>query len=184
VNALAVPYGACNEYVREISGKAGYELLFTVDGQKIGADTPSNALGRYMIESNKPKVFADAIVFESGGSNSPQAIVTLKAIKTEPEDGAVLRNPPMALRADLGSFGAIDPGSVTMRMSGAGALPAMYDPQAKTIAYQSGKPLKAGKYAVIVSATCEGKKVEGRWSFVIEPGRESAPMSAVKVSKR
>ncbi|MDB6173676.1 MAG: Polysaccharide deacetylase [Chthoniobacteraceae bacterium] len=182
VIALAVPYGGCNEHIKETSAKAGYELLFTVDGQKIGAETPSNAVGRYMIESNKPKVFADAIVFDSGGSGAGPAAVAVKALRTEPEDGAILSVPPMTLRADLGSFGVIDPGSVTMRMSGTGPLPAVYNPQTKTIAYLPVKPLKADKYAVIVSATSQGRKVETRWTFVVEQGH--SPISVLTVQKR
>ena len=63
VNCFAVPYGFYNEHVKEVAIKAGYEALFTVYGQKLTYGSPMDSLGRYMIEANKPKVFADAIDF-------------------------------------------------------------------------------------------------------------------------
>ena len=71
VNCFAVPYGFYNEHVKEIAMKAGYEALFTVYGQKLTYGSPTDSLGRYMIEANKPKVFAEAVNFSgmaTGGS--------------------------------------------------------------------------------------------------------------------
>ncbi len=169
MKALAVPYGAYNERVKEVCRKAGYDALFTVNGMKIGYGTPLNEMGRYMIEANKPNVFSEAIVFEGTKSGSEPSVVVIKSLRSDPADGAVLRFPPPVLRVELGNFGVIDPGSVSMRLSGAGTVPALYDPQSKTIAYQPVKPLGADKYTVIVTATSQGKRMETRWSFTIEP---------------
>src|SRR4029078_13043496 len=73
VNCFAVPYGFYNEHVKEVAMKAGYEAMFTVYGQKLKYGSPNDSLGRYMIEGNKPKVFADAINFggETTGGSVP-----------------------------------------------------------------------------------------------------------------
>jgi peptidoglycan/xylan/chitin deacetylase (PgdA/CDA1 family) len=57
VNCYAVPFGNYNEHVKELARNAGYEAMFTVYGQPITFTSPMDALGRYAIEANKPKVF-------------------------------------------------------------------------------------------------------------------------------
>ncbi len=61
INCFAVPFGIYNEHVKEIARNAGYEAMFTVYGQPITYTSPMDALGRYAIEANKPKVFEDAV---------------------------------------------------------------------------------------------------------------------------
>jgi peptidoglycan/xylan/chitin deacetylase (PgdA/CDA1 family) len=64
VIALALPYGLANDHVREVAGKAGYEMVFTVNGEKAGFSTPMEALGRYVVQANQPKLFKVATTFE------------------------------------------------------------------------------------------------------------------------
>ena len=61
VNCFAVPFGNYNENVKELARNAGYEAMFTVYGQPITFTSAPDSLGRYAIEANKPKVFADAV---------------------------------------------------------------------------------------------------------------------------
>src|SRR5262249_657873 len=61
VNCFAVPFGNYNEHVKELARNAGYEAMFTVYGQPITFTSRMDALGRYAIEANKPKVFEDAV---------------------------------------------------------------------------------------------------------------------------
>ncbi|MGE5207755.1 MAG: polysaccharide deacetylase family protein, partial [Alphaproteobacteria bacterium] len=68
VNCFAVPFGNYNEHVKELARNAGYEAMFTVYGQPITYTSPMDALGRYAIEANKPKVFADAINMIGGST--------------------------------------------------------------------------------------------------------------------
>ena len=73
VNCFAVPFGNYNEHVKEIARNAGYEAMFTVYGQPITFTSPMDAIGRYAIEANKPKVFEDAvkmIATSTGGGSS------------------------------------------------------------------------------------------------------------------
>src|SRR2546423_6600788 len=61
INCFAVPFGTYNDHVKEIARNADYEAMFTVYGQPYPYNSANNALGRYAIEANKPKVFADAM---------------------------------------------------------------------------------------------------------------------------
>jgi len=74
VTALALPYGLANEHVREVAAKAGYEMLFTVNGQQVGFSTPMEALGRYVVQANQPKLFKTATTFE-GTPTTPASAV-------------------------------------------------------------------------------------------------------------
>src|SRR3989440_12860558 len=72
INCFAVPFGTYNDHVKEIARNAGYEAMFTVYGQPITYTSANDALGRYAIEANKPKVFADALKMIGGsGAGAP-----------------------------------------------------------------------------------------------------------------
>jgi peptidoglycan/xylan/chitin deacetylase (PgdA/CDA1 family) len=74
VTALALPYGLANDHVREVAAKAGYEMLFTVNNQQVGFSTPIEALGRYVVQANQPKLFKMATTFE-GTPTAPVSAV-------------------------------------------------------------------------------------------------------------
>src|SRR6266446_880674 len=73
VNCFAVPFGNYNEHVKELARNAGYEAMFTVYGQPITFTSPMNALGRWAIEANKPKVLEDAVKMIAASSGGPGA---------------------------------------------------------------------------------------------------------------
>src|SRR5438876_9790790 len=135
INCFAVPFGTYNEHVKEIARNAGYEAMFTVYGQPITYTSPLNSLGRYAIEANKPKVFADAVKMigapTSGGA--PVAEVGAKDLSTQPADGETARTALPLIKANLSGVGAIDPQSVQLRISGLGVVPASYDPKTGTV---------------------------------------------------
>ncbi len=170
VNSFAVPFGYINDEVREFLKKAGYEAVFTVYGQRLAYGSPNDSLGRYLIEGNKPKVFSDAVNFggsTSGGNTAPVTEVSTTALQAQPADGSTATSEMPLIKANLGSLGAIDQGSVQMRVSGLGLVPASFDAASKMVSYQPTQKLH-GATSVIVSATSGGKKVEARWSFTVE----------------
>src|SRR6266487_3120202 len=116
INCFAVPFGTYNEHVKEIARNAGYEAMFTVYGQPIRYTSPMDALGRYAIEANKPKVFEDAvkmIATSSGGPGAPAiAEVGAANLSTEPADGTTVRTALPLIKANLSGIGQIDPASV------------------------------------------------------------------------
>ncbi len=172
VNCFAVPFGNYNEHVKEIARKSGYEAMFTVYGQPITFTSPMDSIGRYAIEATKPKVFDDAIkmIATSSGGGTAVAEVGAKDLATQPADGETVRTALPLIKANLSALGAIEPGSVQMRVSGLGVVPASFDPKSGTVSYQVTQKLHEKSCSVIISAKSEGKKVEAHWTFGIEEG--------------
>lgn len=173
VNVFAYPYGAYNEKVREVAKEAGYEACFTVYGQRLTHGGPSDVLGRYAIESTKPQIFQAALAMSGGGVSAPSSggatMSTATAGNTEPADGSTIRDAQPLIKADLASFGQVDPASVQMRVSGLGPVPAKFDPKTRTVSFMPPQPLREKSYTVIVSAKAQNRKVETRWSFNFDP---------------
>src|SRR5262245_60904215 len=185
VNCFAVPFGNYNEHVKELARNAGYEAMFTVYGQPITFTSPLDSLGRYAIEANKPKVFADAVKMIGATTSGGVAVaeVGAKDLSTQPADGATVRTALPLIKANLSGIGQIDPASVQMRVSGLGVVPATYDPKTGTVSYQVTQKLRDRSCTVILSAKSEGKKVEAHWTFGIEEGAAvgaASPGPAVK----
>ena len=170
VNCFAVPYGFYNQHVKEIARNAGYEAMFTVYGQPITFTSPPDSIGRYAIEANKPKVFVDAVKMIGTSSGGAAAVAEVGAanLSTQPADGETVRTPLPLIKANLSRIGAIEPGSVQMRVSGLGVVPVSYDPKTGTASYQVTQKLRETSCTVILSAKSEGKKVEAHWTFGID----------------
>jgi peptidoglycan/xylan/chitin deacetylase (PgdA/CDA1 family) len=180
VNCFAVPYGFYNEHIKEVCRNAGYEAVFTVYGQPITFNSPADSLGRYLIEANKPKVFTDAVklIGTSAGGAAAVAEVGAANLSTQPTDGETVRTASPLIKANLGRIGAIEPGSVQMRVSGLGVVPASYDPKTGTVAYQVTQKLRDKSCTVILSVKSEGKKVEAHWTFGIDESAAATSTSA------
>ncbi len=180
VNCFAVPFGSYNEHVKEIARNAGYEAMFTVYGQPITFTSPNDSLGRYAIEANKPKVFVDAVKMIGTSSAGATAVAEVGAtnLSTQPADGDTVRTALPLIKANLSGVGAIEPGSVQMRVSGLGVVPVSYDPKTGTVSYQVTQKLRENSCTVIVSAKSEGKKVEAHWTFGIDATAAGAPVAA------
>src|SRR5439155_85329 len=172
INCFAVPFGTYNEHVKEIARNAGYEAMFTVYGQPITYTSPMDALGRYAIEANKPKVFEDAvkmIATSSGGPGAPAiAEVGAANLSTEPADGTTVRSALPLIKANLSAVGQIDPASVQLRISGLGLVPASFDPKTGVVSYQVTQKLREKNCTVILTAKSGDKKVETHWTFGID----------------
>jgi peptidoglycan/xylan/chitin deacetylase (PgdA/CDA1 family) len=172
INCFAVPFGNYNDHVKEIAHNAGYEAMFTVYGQPITFTSPMNALGRYAIEANKPKVFEDAvkmIATSSGGPGAPAvAVVGAQDLQTEPADGTTVRSALPLVKANLSAIGQIDPASVQLRISGLGVVPASFDPKTGVVSYQVTQKLRDKNCTVILTAKSGDKKVEAHWTFGID----------------
>src|SRR5437667_3074612 len=172
VNCFAVPFGNYNEHVKEIARNSGYEAMFTVYGQPITFTSPMDSIGRYAIEATKPKVFEDAVkmIATSRGGGAAVAEIGAKDLATQPADGETVRTSMPLIKANLSPIGAIEPGSVQLRVSGLGVVPANYDPKSGTVSYQVTQKLHEKSCSVIISAKSQGKKVEAHWTFGIEEG--------------
>jgi peptidoglycan/xylan/chitin deacetylase (PgdA/CDA1 family) len=186
VNCFAVPFGNYNDHVKEIARNAGYEAMFTVYGQPITFTSPMDSIGRYAIEATKPKVFADAIstIGTSTGGAAAVAEVGAKDLATQPADGETVRTALPLIKANLSTIGPIEPGSVQMRVSGLGLVPASFDQKSGTVSYQVTQKLHEKSCSVIVSAKSAGKKVEARWTFGIEEGAPGGTTAVAPTPKK
>jgi peptidoglycan/xylan/chitin deacetylase (PgdA/CDA1 family) len=186
VNCFAVPFGNYNEHVKDIARKSGYEAMFTVYGQPITFTSPLDSIGRYAIEANKPKVFEDAVkmIGTSTGGAAAVAEVGAKDLSTHPADGETVRTALPLIKANLSAIGAIEPGSVQLRVSGLGVVPASYDPKSGTVSYQVTQKLHEKSCSVILSAKSQGKKVEAHWTFGIEEGAAAGGTSPIPTPKK
>jgi len=179
VNCFAVPFGNYNEHVKELARNAGYEAMFTVYGQPITFTSPMDSIGRYAIEANKPKVFADAVsmIGASAGGGTAVAEIGAKDLTTQPADGDTVRTALPLIKANLSSIGQVEPGSVQMRVSGLGLVPANYDPKTGTVSYQVPQKLRDKPCTVSLSIKSAGKKVETHWAFGIGEASATAGSS-------
>jgi len=168
VNCFAVPFGNYNEHVKELARNAGYEAMFTVYGQPITYTSPLDSIGRYAIEANKPKVFEDAA----------------KMIGTSTGGAAAVRTALPLIKANLSAIGPIEPGSVQMRVSGLGVVPASFDQKSGTVSYQVTQKLHEKSCSVFISAKSQGKKVEAHWTFGIEEGAAGGAISPRPTPKK
>ncbi|HEY5813111.1 MAG TPA: hypothetical protein VIT23_10730 [Terrimicrobiaceae bacterium] len=55
---------------------------------------------------------------------------------TQPMDGETVSDSLPEIKANLATFGRVDPKGVTMRISGLGLVPATYDPETKLVSHQ------------------------------------------------
>ena len=186
VNCFAVPFGNYNENVKELARNAGYEAMFTVYGQPITFTSAPDSLGRYAIEANKPKVFADAVKMIGTSTSGGTAVAEVSAadLSTQPADGTTVRTALPLVKANLSGIGQIEPGSVQLRVSGLGVVPASYDPKTGTVSYQVTQKLRDKSCTVILTAKSEGKKVETHWTFGIEEGAAGAAAPPAPTPKK
>src|SRR5438094_3295284 len=182
VNCFAVPFGNYNEHVKEIARNAGYEAMFTVYGQPITFTSAMDSIGRYAIGANTPKVSAHAekMIGASTGGAAAVAEVGAKDLATQPADGDTVRTALPLIKQTLSGIGQIEPGSVQMRVSGLGVVPASFDPKTGMVSYQVTQKLREKSVSVFVSAKSAGKKVEAHWTFGIEEAAAPAAAAAAK----
>jgi peptidoglycan/xylan/chitin deacetylase (PgdA/CDA1 family) len=176
--AFAFPYGFYNEAVRKTAKEAGYEMQFTVYGRHMDINVPADQIGRYAIDSLKGDVFKAALDFGTNDSIQPgveSSQLASAAMLTEPLNDQHITEPRPTIKANLASMGDADPKSVEMRISGFGVVPAIYDAKTKLVTYKFTQKLVPKMYTVILTAQVNGKKVETRWEFTVDPAGPFAP---------
>jgi hypothetical protein len=154
--------------------------MFTVYGMPLTFGSPPDSLGRYLMENNKPQVFTTALNFGGASTGSGPAVSAVNAstLQTQPAEGETVRTAQPLVKANLATMGPIEPGSVQMRISGLGLVPATYDEKTQTVSYQVTQKLRDKSCTVIISAKSGVKKVETSWNFNVDDGGAPAPGAA------
>ena len=190
VNALAYPFGIHTAEARALVKEAGYEAAFTVYGQRLGYQSPADQLGRYAVEAAKPQIFKAALEMIGGGVSPSAAesnMISMNAASsmvTVPMEGETISDPNPVIKANLATFGAVDPKSVEMRVSGIGIVPAKYDPETKMVEAKIAQKLREKNYTVIVTATAKGRKVQANWNFAFDPSGATSPVPVAEAPPR
>jgi len=112
------------------------------------------------------------------GGDTAMAQEAATAMVTEPPNGENITDPTPTIKANLESMGALDDGTIAMRVSGLGQVPAKYDPASKNISYTVTTPLKPASYRVIVSAKSTGGRSKRRGASLSIRRRAAGSRSA------
>lgn len=174
VSAIAYPGGTSSPKIIEETKAAGYDLAFNTYGHRIGISAAPFAIGRYDVTAKDAQGrdgFNAAISFQgpAAGSDTTIAQDAVAMMLTEPMNNAVVRDQKPRIQANLSSLGALDPGSVIMRIGGVGIVPAQYDSKSKMITYTPADKLRPGAVTVIITGKAGGQPVETKWSFRVDP---------------
>ena len=168
---IAYPFGLHNAAVHTAIEAAGYDAAFTTYGARLGHGANPYTLGRYDVTAKMPgtqQVFDVAINFTgmAAPSDAPaMAQDAAVAMITEPMNNTATTDSTPLVKANLASLGEFDPGSVEMRISGLGLVPAKFDAASQMIEYKVGNPLREGSYTVIVTVKVGGQPRDARWVF-------------------
>ena len=105
------------------------------------------------------------------------------AMVTQPMNEEKILDTRPVIKANLATMGEVEPNSVEMRISGYGLVPAKYDPKTKLVSYEFTQNLVPRTYTVILSAKVQGRKMETRWNFTVDPsapavGKQAAAQGA------
>jgi len=176
VDTIAYPFGLHNDKIHAAVKAAGYEAAFTTYGQRLGHTTAAMSLGRYDVTTKDAQgrsSFEIAASFQ--GMMAPGATENVigqdaaATMITQPMQGDTVNDPRPVIKANLASMGALEAGSLEMRVSGLGKVDANYDAASKNIEFKPSQSLRPGNCTVIVTGKQGAKKVEARWSFTVAP---------------
>ncbi|MCX7712068.1 MAG: polysaccharide deacetylase family protein [Chthoniobacterales bacterium] len=160
---FAYPYGVHNAAVRQMGLATGYTALFTVSGKHITRETPSDELGRFIVQSDKPETFLSALKF---GPTTISIANSNSNFNVTPSNGSTISDLFPLIQADIASIPDVDPKSIEMRISGIGSVPLQFDSTARKISYQLRQRLHGNNVTILVRArSTSGKRYEFTWNF-------------------
>lgn len=141
---FAYPYGSKNDEVVQFVLDSGYEAATTVNPQKVTWDTPNGLLGRFTQQWDKDTNFKLASNFHGRNDMANSKFVKTdavnesgeKLIKLKPEPNSTITERRPAIEANLSNLGGVIPESVSLRVSGYGAVPVEFDTTNQTVRYQ------------------------------------------------
>jgi len=145
-------------------------------GQPITFTSALDSIGRYAIEANKPKVFADAVkmIGTSTGGQQQSLKLARKILRLSPQTAKqCAARFPSSKRTSAG-LGKLSPAAVQLRLSGLGIVPASLRSEDR-YGVISGYA-KTARHELHRDSDCEvGREESGsHWTFGIEEGAAGA----------
>ena len=190
IPSFAYPYGVFDDAIMETGLQIGYESLITVNGQKVGWETPNGKLGRYIIHGDSDTNFKLATSFRGRGDVSSNKFVLADAkdesgkliVELTPKPDATITDRRPMIEANLSNAGAVLPESVKLRIGGLGTVPALYDEASKTVRYQF--PYRIRREEVVASLTYQRQDAPQaeviNWRFKVDLAASYTPVAAEK----
>jgi peptidoglycan/xylan/chitin deacetylase (PgdA/CDA1 family) len=175
---FAYPYGSKNDEVVQLTMDAGYEAAVTVNPQKVTWETPNGKLGRFTQQWDKDTNFKLATSFHGRMDSADSMIAKTDAVddsghklydlKPAPNQSISDRRP--VITANLANLGGVVPDSLTLRVSGFGAVPVEFDASTQTVSYQVQQKLRTDEcMAVLGFKRVSADKPEVlSWKFKID----------------
>ncbi|MEM6915353.1 MAG: polysaccharide deacetylase family protein [Verrucomicrobiota bacterium] len=181
VKTFTYPYGIYSDRLKELAEEFGYEACFTVNGKKTVWDADDMEIGRYIVHGTTLANFEPALNF-GGGKITSSGRKLMTATKTDegeteaplvtvkPPEGSVIGNRLPLIEVDLSKLVAVDPESITMRISGFGKVPFDFDPTTGLVSYQIPQRLRLEECGVQVSFKHNGAEDHETigWSFQVK----------------
>jgi peptidoglycan/xylan/chitin deacetylase (PgdA/CDA1 family) len=175
---FAYPEGKYSSRVLEVVKEAGYEVAFGTYGQRVTHGAPAYRIGRYAWYAPRAKDLDGAFAFTgpvSGSDDAELAQPAAATMITQPMDGEVVTDPRPVLKVNLATLGELESGSVGLRLSGVGIIPAKFDASSKNLEARPPEALKPGEYTATVSGRVGGKRVETMWRFTVADRNATTP---------
>ncbi|MEO0414238.1 MAG: polysaccharide deacetylase family protein [Verrucomicrobiota bacterium] len=159
---FAYPYGIYSDFVQETAKELGYEACFTVSPGKTKWDHDDTAISRYIIHGNLLKTFDPALAFRTGNvttsgrkllkeSLDEEGEVQEAKVQVFPPKDSVIDSRLPKLEIDLSRLDGVEPDSISMRVTGFGKVPHVYDPATGIASYQMRQRLRVDSCGVQVS---------------------------------
>jgi peptidoglycan/xylan/chitin deacetylase (PgdA/CDA1 family) len=178
IATYAYPGGFHTEEMMPLAREFGYSHLFTVIPGKVTRETPNETIPRYIILGNHDRIFELATTFRgASGSATPtpdgaiSGLIQTTAYPVKPEPGAMVTSRTPEISVDFSQLQDLDPASLTMKVSGFGQVPAVFDPTSKHLRWKIARPLRQSTCQVSVewkSTTGQPAETPLRWTFQVD----------------
>ncbi|MEX2579366.1 MAG: polysaccharide deacetylase family protein [Verrucomicrobiales bacterium] len=178
---FAFPYGIYNDQVLEMAEEFGYEACFTVNGKKTNWETEDFEIGRYVVHGTTLANFDAALDFGNGNvTSSGRQLMTESTtedgetvaplVTVQPPPDSTIGNRLPLIEVDLSRLEGVEPGSISMRISGFGKVPHRYDPAGGRVTYRIPQRLRLESYGVQVSFRHAGTNDNEQiaWTFYLD----------------
>lgn len=174
VTVYAYPGGYHTKEMHVLAEEFGYRQLFTVIPGKVRRGSDPLTLPRYVVLGTHDPIFEMAMDFgasgESGAGIPGVDAVYATMVPVKPQAGEIVGSRLPRIEVDF-SEEPVDPDTLVMKVGGFGVVPANWDPDARTYAWQCNRRLRISPCRVEVNwKDDQGNAPEQplKWSFQID----------------